>query len=735
MRGRQQIILQVAIAVPLRRHFDYLIDEIPAGQMLLPGIRLRVPFGKSKVKTAILLGTAERSEIEHHRLKDITGIIDNEPLFPISHLELLQWASDYYHHPIGEVIFSTIPALLRQGKPPIRKTSIIWRLSDAGKQIDETRMKRAPKQADFIRLLRTYPDGLPHSELNNRNWQPVLKALQKKGFIEKTGLAVTHNSKSSANSNITLNPDQNAAVNSVKANIGQYQRFLLNGVTGSGKTEVYINIIKHVIHAGRQALILVPEIGLTPQLIRRMEDRIQSRIVVLHSALSDGERLQAWLDARDGHASVVLGTRSAIWTPLKRAGVFIIDEEHDLSYKQQDSFRYSARDIAIMRAKMLNIPVVLGSATPSLESLQNISNGRFIQLKLSGRAGNARPPEINLIDMRAQQMTGAFSKTLLDAIDDKLKQHQQILLFLNKRGFSPVVMCHTCGWIAKCERCNIHMIYHKHYHRLSCHHCGKQTPLLKTCPGCGAPELLNIGHGTERLTETLTHIFPGARIVRIDRDTTRRKGGMKEMLDAINAGDADILVGTQMLAKGHHFANLTLVGVIDADSGLFSTDFRSSERMAQLIVQVSGRSGRSVRHGSVLIQTHFPRHPLLLSLVHQDYPEFARILLKEREQSRLPPFSYLALLRAEDYHAGNVQDFLADAKSLIEEQSHGIEIFGPLPAPMEKRAGRLRFQILIQSEDRLRLNHALGPWSKALESLPGAKKVRWSLDVDPLDVL
>lgn len=735
MPVRPQHILHVALAVPVRRCFDYLPGEKFSRQVIKPGTRLQVPFGNTQTRTGILLNVSDKSEIKAERLKPITSIIDEQPILSVADLRLKQWASDYYHHPIGETLFSTLPVLLRQGKSLKRKVDYLWQLSDAGKTIDFDALRRAPNQQAFLQLLRENPEGIPATQPENRKFYSAIKALQEKGLIKRSEYTPVENNSIAMPSPVNLNADQLSAANSIKSHLGKYQQFLLNGVTGSGKTEVYIEIIKQLVSEGKQALVLVPEIGLTPQLINRIKDNVHAKLVVLHSALSDNERLQAWLQARDGIASVVLGTRSAIWTPLKNPGVLIVDEEHDLSYKQQDGFRYSARDVAIMRGKMDETPVVLGSATPSMETLQNVRIGKFKNLRLPSRAGNAVIPSIQIINMRGKRMRDAFSQTLLDAISNEISNKRQVLLFLNRRGFSPLVMCHSCAWVAKCKRCDINMTYHKHNKKLCCHHCGSQSSLPQTCPQCNADELLQLGHGTERLTETLAEIFPDARIIRIDRDSTRRKDTMQKMLNSINDGQADILIGTQMLAKGHHFPNLSLVGIIDADQGLFSTDFRASERMGQLFIQVSGRAGRVDRQGTVLIQTHYPDHPLLQSLVTQGYNEFAEMLLTERQQTRLPPFSYMALLRAEDYSAEATQYFLQKARAMMLAQTADIEIFGPIPAPMEKRAGRLRYQLLLQCSDRGLLRRQLGPWIRQLETLPSGRKVRWSLDVDPQDML
>lgn len=729
------MILHIALPVPLRHHFDYLPGPGRERENLKPGVRVIVPFGKKRDCIGILLDVSSTSDIAPGRLKKIIKIIDTEPLFNQQHLHLLRWAGDYYQYPTGDAIFRTLPGLLRRGKLLKRDAVFIWRVTDKGMKRDSTELGRAVKQRALLSLLKTNPEGLTREELNDyfSNWRKTMDALIEKGLVSRVDKPALPPAQTA--DDIVLNQEQKEAVSAIKAGFGSGQRYLVDGVTGSGKTEVYIELIKKIIGQGKQAIILVPEIGLTPQFINRLQQRLPARISVLHSGLSDSERLQGWMEAREGIASVVLGTRSAIWTPLKNPGIFIIDEEHDPSYKQQDTFRYSARDVAIMRGKLCNVPVVLGSATPSMESLHNARTGRFTRVTLAKRTGTARPPLVNIIDLRGQPLTGAVSGKLISAIGETLADKKQSLLFLNRRGFSPVIMCHLCGWIDKCRRCDVPLTFHKHLDLLVCHHCGIRTPVTTTCGDCSETQLIQIGHGTERLADTLKTLFPSARILRIDRDSTRRKGSMESMVKEINAGEADILVGTQMLAKGHHFPELTLVGIIDADRGLFSADFRASERMAQLIMQVSGRAGRADHPGTVMIQTHFPSHPLLRTLTGRDYGAFASLLLEERRTAQLPPFTHLALLRAEGYDTQSPSRFLGEAREILLKGSAKLEILGPVPAPMEKRAGRYRFQLLLQSTNRVALHKALQVSARALETLTGTRKVRWSLDVDPQDML
>ncbi|OGT74306.1 MAG: primosomal protein N' [Gammaproteobacteria bacterium RIFCSPLOWO2_02_FULL_56_15] len=736
MPARRRTVLHVALPVPIRRMFDYLLpDDLNDGQ-ILPGMRVRVPFGKSVTRTGLVTGVSHSSQLDHNRLKKVISVLDESPLFPKSHMTLINWASSYYQYSAGEVYFNSLPVLLRQGKQAVRQKHTLWKLTEAGKEVDPASLKRAPLQRRFLELMQQNLKGLDPGNLQpGTQHSRIFRTLEAKGLVVLSETGERMQSAASQANSLRLNSEQEDAVATIDSLPEAFRCVLLNGVTGSGKTEVYISNIRKKIDEGKQSLILVPEIGLTPQLVERIRDRLGTQVAILHSGLTDRERLDAWLMARDGSIPVILGTRSAVWTPLKNPGLIIIDEEHDNSYKQQEGFRYSARDVAIMRGKMLGIPVILGSATPSMESIYNAGIAKYLQLNLPQRASSAAPPEMNIIDMRSRPMRGALSETMIQAISIELALQKQVLLFLNKRGYSPVLMCHECGWTAKCIRCDLQMTYFKIENRIACHHCASSKSAPGNCPECGETALIQVGHGTERLVETLEAAFPSARILRIDRDSTRQRGKMRDMIESINSGTVDILVGTQMLAKGHHFPNLDLVGIIDADRGLFSADFRSSEHMAQMILQVSGRAGRVTGKGRVLLQTHYPDHPLLLSLVGQGYEQFAKNLLEERKETRLPPYSHLALLQAEDYELSRLRQFLAEARNTLSDICTDLEVFGPYPAPLEKRAGRLRYQMLVQSGNRNRLQTALTKWADRLESIKSGRKVRWFLDVDPQDMI
>ncbi len=665
------LVVQIAVPSPLRRSFDYLPPRGGEAAQLVPGCRVRVPFGRGQT-VGVVLVVASQSRIAQTRLKRVLEVLDTEPLLPEELLSLLDWASAYYHHPIGEVVAAALPAALRQGRVPRARA--------------------------------------------------VTAAPPATGLLTETPP--------------TLHPPQAEAVQAVAAASG-FQAFLLEGVTGSGKTEVYLRLIERVIAAGKQALVLVPEIALTPQLMERFTQRFSVPVALLHSGLSEGERLHAWRAARSGQAPIVIGTRSAVFTPLAHPGLIVVDEEHDLSFKQQDGFRYHARDVAIMRAQRAAVPVLLGSATPSLESLYNVRAGRYRHLLLPERAGRATAPRITVLDMRSTPAEGRVSRPLLVQMAATLKRSEQILVFLNRRGYAPTLICNACHWVATCERCDTRMVLSQRAQRLTCHHCGARRAADVVCPApaCGSTALYALGHGTERVEETLARHFPEAAVARMDRDTTRAKGALHALIEDVHAGRSQILVGTQMLAKGHHFPKVTLVGILDADQGLYGVDFRAPERMAQLIVQVMGRAGRGDASGEVVIQTHHPEHPLLHLLLARGYGAFAEAALAERAEASLPPYSALALLRAEAVDAHAPQAFLEAARAIAEEAGvAGVQLLGPVSAPMERRAGRTRAQLLLQAPRRATLHRLLERCLPHWEGLKLARRVRWSLDVDPMEM-
>ena len=741
----EELIFRVAIPVPVYRLFDYLAPDNDEPDSIKPGVRVEVPFGNGK-KIGYLLEIAGYSDVDAGKLKPVIRVLDEQPLLSSKDLRLLQWAARYYHHPVGVVISAAFPAALRQGKPVLVPIEKRYALTDLGKTTPSDQLQRTPKQKSVLEKFQSCLSSLSEAELSawNDNWRPAVKLLIAKQLLETISLtpALSQgerglNAQASIISNKPLqcNPPQQAAIDAVCAGLGQFGVFLLEGVTGSGKTEVYLQIIQTVLERGQQVLVLVPEITLTPQLEDRFRQRFAVSIALSHSKLTDKQRAGAWLQMQQGRCSIMLGTRSALFTPLKNPGLIILDEEHDASFKQQEGFRFSARDIAVVRGKLLHIPVLLGSATPSLESLHNVDKRRYQLLHLPERAGNAIEPVLQLLDIRNKRMQEGLSEALIAQMHKTLAKNEQVLLFLNRRGFAPTLICHGCGWVARCRRCDANLVIHADEGRLRCHHCGKEQPLVKHCPDCKTGELTPLGLGTERVEKVLAELFADKVSVRLDRDSTQRKGALENYLQQINRGEVDIILGTQMLAKGHHFPNVTLVAILDVDSGLFSIDFHAPEKLAQMIVQVSGRAGRAEKPGKVIMQTRQPEHPLLTTLISEGYRSFAKNALAERKAASLPPFSYQALLRVQ---AGDVETpplFFQALAALVQELNTGHTlVLGPVAAPMARRAGLYRYQLLFQNTSRRELQSFLAALIPQIAKLKQAKKVHWTLDVDPVDL-
>lgn len=729
-------ILKVAVNVPLSRLFDYLP---PAGVTTVPpGTRVRISFGRQK-QVGLVMATGNDSDLPPQKIKRCEAILDDEPLLSAADLDLIRFTSSYYHHPIGEVAAAALPGLLRAGKP-LWPTLQFVAATDAGAATDlESLGRRAPRQAELLQhLLDAGGGGVGEDELTDvlPNWRRAAKGLFEKGWVKHLTAAAQPehpNEQLVASPGPMLNEDQRRALERIRSQSG-FTAYLLDGVTGSGKTEVYLSLIADALQADRQVLILVPEIGLTPQLVGRLRQRLGIEPAVLHSALGDTQRLQAWRSAQQGLARLLVGTRSAIFTPLPKLGLIVVDEEHDQSLKQQEGLRYSARDLAIMRARNADVPIVLGSATPTLETLQHCHAGNFIRIELPTRAGGAMPPMMRLVDLAGAAGDDSLSEPLAAAIEKHLAADGQVLLFLNRRGFAPTLICANCSHIAECTRCDSRMTVHARDRALRCHHCGSQSPLPTACSECGS-EVRPLGEGTERLEDIVKARFPAAAVQRIDSDSTQKRGAIEAALSLAEQGDADVLVGTQMLSKGHHFPQLTLVGIVNADQGLFGTDFRSAERLAQSIVQVAGRAGRESRRGEVLIQTAFPEHPFWQSLIDGGYSRVAEESLAEREQSRWPPFTRLALLRSAAHRQDDAIHFLQRAADQLALQPvESMRVLGPVNAPMARKAGRYRAQLLIQSSDRKSLHSRLAQLRQILEAEPSARKVRWSIDVDPIEL-
>ncbi len=728
-------ILNVAVNVPLSRQFDYLA---PGEGIVEVGSRVLVPFGRQR-KVGIVLEHAGESGLPPEKLRPAIRGLDDEPLLRAPDLWLIRFTSDYYHHPIGEVVAAALPALLRQGNalhPVVESLAI----SDTGAATDIAAMaKRAPRQAELLELLADAGgDGCEAETLNEvlPTWRRAAKPLLDKGLVTRFESRRT-SFDDSASCGSTLGPDPNKdqreALEVLREEAG-FSACLIDGVTGSGKTEVYLRRMQDVLEQGKQVLVLVPEIGLTPQLVARLRRRLGIEPALLHSGLTDLQRLTSWRAARSGAARLVVGTRSAVFTPLARPGLIIVDEEHDHSFKQQEGLRYSARDLAIARANHLDIPVILGSATPTLEMLAHCYSGKYRRVALPERAGGASPPRFRLVDLSRVPAVDGLSPALVDAITTHLDAGGQVLLYLNRRGFAPTLICRGCGHIAECRRCDSRMTVHARKAELRCHHCGASRPLDNACTHCGST-VTPLGEGTERLEDTLKQRFRDHRIIRIDSDSTTGKGVMDSALAEAAEGRADILVGTQMLSKGHHFPNLSLVGIINADQGLFSTDFRSAERLAQSIVQVAGRAGRENRAGEVLIQTAYPDNDFWNTLIEGGYGRVASETLEERKATHWPPYTRLALLRSAAHRRDDALAFLETAVGLVAHFGpRATRVLGPVDAPLPRRAGRYRAQLLLQSADRQELHRVLAWLRPQLEEHRASRKARWSIDVDPIEL-
>ncbi|EMK0363551.1 TPA: primosomal protein N' [Klebsiella aerogenes] len=728
-------VAHVALPVPLPRTFDYLLPE---GIPVKAGCRVRVPFGKQE-RIGIVVSVSERSELPLAELKPVAEALDSEPVFSSTVWRMLLWAADYYHHPIGDVLFHALPIMLRQGKPASAAPMWYWFATEQGQALDINSLKRSPKQQQALAALRQgkiWRYQVAELEFNDA----ALQALRGKGLAElaceapaildwRTSFAVP-------GERLRLNTEQATAVGAIHSASDRFSAWLLAGITGSGKTEVYLSVLENVLAQGRQALVMVPEIGLTPQTIARFRQRFNAPVEVLHSGLNDSERLASWLKAKNGEAAIVIGTRSSLFTPFKDLGVIVIDEEHDSSYKQQEGWRYHARDLAVWRAHSEQIPIILGSATPALETLYNVRQRKYRELKLTKRAGNARPAQQHVLDLKGQQLQAGLSPALINRMRQHLQADNQVILFLNRRGFAPALLCHDCGWIAECPRCDSYYTLHQAQHHLRCHHCDSQRPIPRQCPSCGSTHLVPVGLGTEQLEQALAPMFPDVPISRIDRDTTSRKGALEQYLADVHRGGARILIGTQMLAKGHHFPDVTLVSLLDVDGALFSADFRSAERFAQLYTQVSGRAGRAGKQGEVILQTRHPEHPLLQTLLYKGYDAFAEQALAERQTMQLPPWTSHVLIRAEDHNNQQAPLFLQQLRNLLQASplaDDKLWVLGPVPALAPKRGGRWRWQILLQHPSRIRLQHIVSGTLALINTLPEARKVKWVLDVDPIE--
>ncbi len=719
-------VLRVALPLPLRQTFDYLDSEDQV--VAQAGLRVVVMFGRRKM-IGVIVEVADSSELPMDKLSRVLGYPDDgNAVLTAETLELLKWCWRYYKHAPGEVVFNALPPLLRKTGSAIPAAPLCYTLTAEGQQRLKEPVGRIKAQLRMLGLIAEGETTESALRTGSTSWRKTLQSLIEQRWVQ---VKPQQPARVSAIKGPQLLDEQAQAVESIASGLGDFHCHLLDGITGSGKTEVYLSVLERVLADGGQALLLVPEIGLTPQLVRRFEQRLGFEPVTTHSGLSEGQRLQAWAKARSGLTRLVIGTRSALFLPMPDLQLIILDEEHDASFKQQDGFRYSTRDVAVKRAAGLKVPVVLGTATPSLETFSNALSERYHWHRLRQRATGASEPGWRVLDLIQQTMTGGISATAMDAISGTLARGEQALIFLNRRGYAPVLLCHECGWHASCQRCDANMTWHKASGRLLCHHCDSGLRVPYMCPECGADALQGAGEGTEQLEQVLAKAFPEVPLLRFDRDSVRLKGEFERLAARVKSGESCLLVGTQMLAKGHHFPKVTLVVIVNLDQALYSADFRALERMGQLMVQVAGRAGRDELPGEVILQTHYPHHEALHPLLRSGYEAFARKLCDDRQAACLPPFSHQALLRADAHQKEDVLAFLNEAKRQFPPGD--AMVYGPFPAMMERRSGRTRWYLLAQASHRPVLHRQLDEWLLRVQKMPSSRKVRWVVDVDPQD--
>ncbi len=736
MPDASELIIEVAFFVPLYRTFDYLApDECLFAPQ--PGQRVSAIFGHRET-TGVIIRLKQESTLPQSKLKALRAILDVTPVIAPPMLELAYWCSKHYVHPIGEVVAHFMPASLRKGAPVTWIHETRWHLAtSAAHSSPESLPKNAHRQRDLLALIASQPEGTWTSSIRALGFTSAqLNSLRDKGLIEEEQLDVltAHSERREANRRaVILSTEQAQAAQQIIEHLDTYQTTLLDGITGSGKTEVYLHVIKAVLARGRQALILIPEINLTPQTLRRFQEQLHCPIGLLHSTLNDNERLNAWELARQGVAKVIIGTRSAIFTPFKNLGCIIVDEEHDSAYKQQDGFRYHARDVGVMRAYKAGIPIILGSATPSLESRYNAINHRYTWLKLKHRPKGSELPRIQLLDIRSRPLTGGLSRPLITRIHEHLEAKKQVLVFINRRGYAPVLMCHDCGWLAECPHCDARLALHTQPLSLRCHHCNFHKPPGRQCESCASQNIAPLGTGTEQTEKVLQGIFPDYPVIRIDRDSTRNKSDMQEILRQIGQDLPCILVGTQMLAKGHNFPLVTLVAVLNADGGLFSVDFRATEHTAQLLTQVAGRAGRAEHSGEVIIQTCHGDHPLLQLVCQQNYEAMSQYLLEERKTFHLPPATFGIHLLGESKNEKQVLVRLNLLKEALfaSSPSSANQCVGPIDAPLARKAGVYQKYLAITCPTRA-AQQALCLSLEHLLTQQPASDTRIIVDVDPV---
>ena len=727
------MLISVAIPKPIRNTFTY--EALPGVHINL-GSRVSVPFGNQTL-IGIVVKKEANNERTLKRIRKINSVLDSRGDMPIDILNLCLWAADYYHHPIGDVFTNALPALLRAQET---KTNLFvekkLRLTSLGFELNQSTKKLSPKKKMLFRLIQEeektkealFKSGIKPYLIRiflNEGWA-YWQITRKKAEVKTSKLNISYG-------DLILNSDQKKVVAEL-SDRDENRPFLLQGITGSGKTEIYLRAIEPHLNRGRQALILVPEIGLTPQMVSRFEDRFCTRVAIINSSLTDKQRAQAWIDAKEGQSGIILGTRSAIFTPLKNLGIIIVDEEHDLSFKQQEGFRYSARDLAIYRSHTERIPIILGSATPSLESLFNAKRGRYKKLSLNSRPTESHPETYRVIDTSQFATREGLTQFALRSIQKTLNSGKQALVFVNQRGFCPILLCEECKQIATCDRCQVKLTYHQTTQVLSCHHCGRLKSYPAPCDNCGSSRWIHLGVGTERLEKFLSESFPKEEILRIDRDSMKGKNSMRMAIDRIKEDKPRILIGTQILAKGHHFPNITLVIIVNVDAGFYSADFRALERLGQTILQVGGRAGRGTHAGEVLIQTQFGNQETLQKLIKTGYQKFAEHLLNERADAFLPPVRYEVAIHSESPEQNLAIDFLQNIKRNI-PKSKDLSLAGPLPAIIEKKNNRFRQKLILISKEREPLHKKLSEIERFIAKSKLPRGLKWSIDVDPLNIV
>jgi primosomal protein N' (replication factor Y) (superfamily II helicase) len=739
-------IAKVILDVPLTRSFDFLAPGLDAESI---GRLVIVPFGRGSAgaeTVGLIVDVVDTTEVPLAKLKSISALQINVPAFTAIDLALFRFCARYYHHPLGQVALNAIPPTLRSPKLFSPRTQHVYAITDAGREHLAMPSSRVTAQRQILTLLAEC-DVISEAQLKQQfdRASVSIRALAEKKLITvvETSAIAPHKTDVIFTPAHALNADQALAVAAIEKTLHQFTPMLLNGITGSGKTEVYLHAIYRALTQRKQALVLVPEINLSPAFARAVAARFpHSEVAVLHSGMADGARTDAWLAAQSGRADIVIGTRLAVFTPMPRLGLIIVDEEHDTSYKQQEGFRYSARDVAVFRAQAAECPVVLGSATPSLETLHNVERARFTQINLTERAAaNAALPRVEFIDTNIERSKDGLTQSLIRAIDETVKRGEQALIFINRRGYAPALVCAQCGWMPACGRCTAKLVFHKGDACLRCHHCGFQSRIPAKCGDCGSHELVAAGEGTERVESSLQAALPSLRMARVDRDSTRKRGSAEKIFERAAKGELDVLVGTQMLSKGHDFPNITLVGVINSDGAIFSADFRAAERLAAQMMQVAGRAGRAQLAGRVLIQTRFPGHAVYQAIAAQNYAQFTAIALKEREASHLPPYSFLAMLRAESRDSQMLADFMAGAAKLAGEFNASnrdeVQVWDPVPPTLARKAGFERRQLMVQAKSRKALQQFLSGWLPLVSEHQTTHKLRnlkWIIDVDPQDV-